>query len=46
MRRYVVIAALIGMGASPSFAQDAVFVVTTTSADVHKAPSTGSPVIA
>jgi hypothetical protein len=46
MRRYALIAALIVMGSSPSFAQDAVFVVTMTSADVHKAPSTGSPVIA
>ena len=46
MRRYAAIAALIVMGSSPSFAQDAVFVVTMTTADVHKAPSTGSPVIA
>jgi hypothetical protein len=46
MARFALIAALIVMGSSPSFAQDAVFVVTMTSADVHKAPSTGSPVIA
>ena len=46
MGRYAVAAVLIVLGSSPSFAQEAVFVVTTTSADVHKAPSTGSPVIA
>jgi hypothetical protein len=33
------------MGTSPLYAQDPLFVVTTTSADVHKAPSTGSAVI-
>lgn len=33
------------MGTSPLYAQDALFVVTTTSADVHKGPSTGSAVI-
>lgn len=46
MARYALMAALIVMGSSPSFAQDAVFVVTMTSAEVHKAPSTGSPVVA
>ena len=46
MARYALMAALIVMGSSPSFAQDAVFVVTMASAEVHKAPSTGSPVIA
>jgi len=46
MGRYAAaIVVLIVMGASPLYAQDAVFVVTTTSADIHKAPSTGSAVI-
>ena len=40
-----VVAAMLVMGASPVYAQDAVFVVMTTSADIHKAPSTGSAVI-
>ena len=39
------VAAVLVMGTSPLYAQDALFVVTTTSADVHKAPSTGSAVI-
>lgn len=46
MGRYAVMTALIVVASSPSFAQDAMFVVTMTTADVHKAPSTGSPVIA
>jgi hypothetical protein len=46
MFRYAaVVVAMIVMGAPPLYAQDAVFVVMTTSADVHKAPSTGSAVI-
>lgn len=46
MGRYAAaVAALLVMGTSPLYAQDALFVVTTTSADVHKAPSTGSAVI-
>ena len=40
-----VVAAMLVMGAPPVYAQDAVFVVMTTSADIHKAPSTGSAVI-
>jgi hypothetical protein len=36
---------LLMMGAPPVYAQKAVFVVTSMSADVHKAPSTGSAVI-
>ena len=46
MGRYAaVVAAMLVMGAPPVYAQDAVFVVMTTSADIHKAPSTGSAVI-
>jgi hypothetical protein len=46
MDRYlVVVAAMLVMSAPAVYAQDAVFVVMTTSADVHKAPSTGSAVI-
>jgi hypothetical protein len=46
MSRYAaVVAAVLVMGAPPVYAQDAVFVVMTTSADIHKAPSTGSAVI-
>jgi len=40
-----VVAAMLVIGAPPVYAQDAVFVVMTTSADIHKAPSTGSAVI-
>ena len=46
MGRYAAaIVVLIVMGTSPLYAQDVVFVVTTTSADIHRAPSTGSAVI-
>lgn len=46
MRRYAAaVAVVLMMGASPLYAQDVLFVVTTRSADVHKAPSTGSAVI-
>jgi len=46
MGRYAAaVAAVLVMGTSPVYAQDVLFVVTTTSADVHKAPSTGSAVI-
>ena len=40
-----VVAVMLVMGAPTVYAQDAVFVVMTTSADIHKAPSTGSAVI-
>lgn len=40
-----VVAAMLVIGAPPVYAQDAVFVVMATSADIHKAPSTGSAVI-
>ena len=39
------VAVMLMMGASPVSAQDAMFVITARSADVHKAPSTGSAVI-
>ncbi len=47
MGRYaaVVAAAMLVMGAPPVYAQDEVFVVMTASADIHKAPSTGSAVL-
>lgn len=46
MGRYAaVVAAVLVMGTAPLYAQDARFVVMTTSADIHKAPSTGSAVI-
>ena len=46
MGRYAAaIAVLVVMGTSPAYAQDTHFVVMTTSADIHKAPSTGSAVI-
>src|SRR5262245_31940355 len=46
MGRYTAaVVVLIAMGTSPLNAQDVMFVVTTTSADVHRGPSTGSAVI-
>jgi hypothetical protein len=46
MCRYAaVVAAMLVMSAPTVYAQDAVFVVMTTSAEIHKAPSTGSAVI-
>jgi hypothetical protein len=46
MRRHAAaLAVMIALGTSALHAQDARFTVTTASADVHKAPSTGSPVI-
>jgi hypothetical protein len=39
------VAVVFVMGISPLYAQDAQFVVTATSAEVHKTPSTGSAVI-
>lgn len=46
MGRYAAtVALLLMMGASPAHAQKAMFVVTSMSADIHKAPSTGSAVI-
>jgi hypothetical protein len=46
MRRYAaVVAVVLMMGTSPLHAQEAIYTVTMTSADVHKAPSTGSAVI-
>ena len=46
MGRHAATAALLlMMGTSPVYAQKAMFVVTTASADIHKAPSTGSAVI-
>jgi len=46
MGRYAAaMAALVVMSTSPAYAQDTQFVVMTTSADIHKAPSTGSAVI-
>ena len=44
-RLAAVVAIMLVMGAPSVYAQDAVFVVMTTSADVHNAPSTGSAVI-
>ena len=41
-----VVAVMLVMGAPTVYAQDAVFVVMTTSAEIHKAPSTGSAVLA
>ena len=47
MRPYAAaVAVMLVMGTSPLYAQDTLFVVTMTSAEVHKAPSTGSAVIA
>src|SRR5688572_27763227 len=47
MRHYAAaVTVMLVMGTSPVYAQDTLFVVTMTSADVHKAPSTGSAVIA
>lgn len=46
MGRYAAaVAAVLMMSTAPLYAQDASFVVMTTSADIHKAPSTGSGVI-
>ena len=46
MCRYAAaIVVLTAMSTSPLHAQDVMFVITTTSADVHRAPSTGSAVI-
>src|SRR5687768_3162619 len=46
MRRYAgAVAMMLVMSSSPLYAQETVFIVTMTSADVHKAPSTGSAVI-
>jgi hypothetical protein len=46
MGRYAAtVALLLMMGASPVHAQKGMFVVTSMSADIHKAPSTGSAVI-
>lgn len=46
MLRHVAAAVIIvGMVSSPAFAQSVVITVTAASADVHKSPSTGSPVI-
>ena len=45
IRDAAAIAILLVIGTSPIYAQEPVFVVTTTSANVHKAPSTGSAVI-
>lgn len=46
MGRYAAtLALLLMMGASPVHAQKGMFVVTSMSADIHKAPSTGSAVI-
>ena len=46
MRRFAVaVAAMLMMGTSPLYAQDALFVVTASSVYIHKAPSTGSPVL-
>ena len=46
MGRYAAaVAVMLVMSSAPLHAQDAVFVVTMTSADIHKAPSTGSAVI-
>lgn len=46
MGRYTAtVALLLMMGASPVHAQKAMFVVTSMSADIHKAPSTGSAVV-
>jgi len=46
MGRYAAaIVVLIATSTSPLHAQDVMFVITTTSADVHRAPSTGSAVI-
>ena len=46
MRRLAVaVAAMLMMGTSPLYAQDALFVVTASSVYIHKAPSTGSPVL-
>lgn len=46
MGRFAATAALLlMMGAPPVYAQKAMFVVTSMSADIHKAPSTGSAVI-
>jgi len=47
MRHYAAaVTVMLVMGTAPVYAQDTLFVVTMTSADVHKAPSTGSAVIA
>jgi len=47
MRHYAAaVMVMLVMGIAPVYAQDTLFVVTMTSADVHKAPSTGSAVIA
>jgi hypothetical protein len=46
MGRYVAaVAIVLTIGTSPLYAQDALFTVTTMSAEIHKAPSTGSAVI-
>lgn len=46
MGRYVfALAMMLVIGTSPVYAQDVMFVVTTPSANVHKAPQIGSPVI-
>ncbi|MGH9258251.1 MAG: SH3 domain-containing protein [Vicinamibacterales bacterium] len=44
-RHAAAVAVVLVMGTSPLYAQDALFVVTTPSADVHRGPSTGSAVI-
>jgi hypothetical protein len=47
MRHYAAaVAVMLVMSTSPLYAQETLFVVTMTSADVHKAPSTGSAVLA
>jgi hypothetical protein len=47
MRHYAAaVTVMLVMGTAPVYAQDTLFVVTMTSADVHKAPSTGSAVVA
>lgn len=46
MGRYgAAVAMVLMIGTSPLYAQNALFTVTTTSAEIHKAPSTGSAVI-
>jgi hypothetical protein len=45
MGRHVAAIAIVLTGALPVYAQDALFTVTAMSAEIHKAPSTGSAVI-